>query len=88
LSDTDTTDGETVKGKGKGKAKVPEVEGDEDNDVIDVDDLPDAQVSVLLFLHSTLLMLTTAPEINAQGCCPCKKAGQTEGKSVCCDCRG
>ncbi|KAG1718207.1 hypothetical protein EDB19DRAFT_1988495 [Suillus lakei] len=29
--------------KGKGKAKVPEVEGDEDNDVIDVDDLPDAQ---------------------------------------------
>ncbi|KAG2076411.1 hypothetical protein BDR04DRAFT_1114446 [Suillus decipiens] len=43
LSDTDTTNGETVKVKGKGKAKVPEVEGDEDNDVIDVDDLPDAQ---------------------------------------------
>ncbi|KAG1726750.1 hypothetical protein EDB19DRAFT_1833320 [Suillus lakei] len=43
LSDTDTTDSETVKGKGKGKAKVLEVEGDKDNNVIDVDDLPDAQ---------------------------------------------
>ncbi|KAG2073304.1 hypothetical protein BDR04DRAFT_1152396 [Suillus decipiens] len=43
LSSTDTTDSETVKVKGKGKAKVPEVEGDEDNDIIDVDDLLDAQ---------------------------------------------
>jgi hypothetical protein len=42
LSDTDTTDGETVKGKGK----APEVDGDEDDDVIDVDDLLDIQVSV------------------------------------------
>ncbi|KAG2079397.1 uncharacterized protein F5147DRAFT_661895, partial [Suillus discolor] len=59
LSDTDTTDGEMV--KGKGKAKAPEVDGNEDDDVIDVDDLPDVQVT---------------PEINAQGCCPCKKQGK------------
>jgi hypothetical protein len=44
LSDTDTTDGEMVKGKGKGKAQ--EVDSNEDDDVIDIDDLPDVQVSV------------------------------------------
>ncbi|KAG2029652.1 hypothetical protein BDR03DRAFT_1018120 [Suillus americanus] len=43
LSDTDTTDGEMVKGKEKGKAKVPEVDGNEDDNVIDVDDFPDIQ---------------------------------------------
>ncbi|KAG2029399.1 hypothetical protein BDR03DRAFT_1018460, partial [Suillus americanus] len=41
LSDTDTTDSEMV--KGKGKAKAPEVDGNEDDNVIDVDDLPDVQ---------------------------------------------
>ncbi|KAG2347177.1 hypothetical protein BDR05DRAFT_996946 [Suillus weaverae] len=41
LSDTDTTDGEMV--KGKGKAKALEVDGNEDDNVIDVDDLPDVQ---------------------------------------------
>jgi hypothetical protein len=32
--------------KGKGKGKAPEVDGNEDDNVIDVDDLPDIQVSV------------------------------------------